>query len=289
MLEHVADIIGPIEQDTEVTTRETAIGRLREQLGLDDFGELLLSIPNVEYPKLSSLLPTMTSDEIQQNWTGNSGILLLRQTCSFVRSTAYNFARLTKYGLTETTILDYGCGYGRILRLMSYFTSGKNLYGVDPWDRSLEECRKCGLFENLFLSDYLPVALPVGDVRFQLIYAFSVFTHTSERATRAALNTLRRYIMRNGLLVITIRPVEYWIAVKDSIGDGHHNMVNRHRSEGFAFMPHNRPPIDGDITYGDTSMKLDWIRQNFPSWHIAGIDRSLDDSWQIYVFLQPVD
>jgi hypothetical protein len=67
----------------------------------------------------------MASDEVQQHWTGGSGLSLLRQTYNFVRSTAYNFARLTRRDLTNAMILDYGCGYGRILRMMSYFTLSK--------------------------------------------------------------------------------------------------------------------------------------------------------------------
>jgi SAM-dependent methyltransferase len=287
MLEYVAAIVELIERDDNVRTRELALDQLRV-LGIDDFGELLLSMPNTDYPKLSALLPRMASNEIQQSWTGNSGLALLRQTCNFVRSVGYYFCHLCKRDLTNATILDYGCGYGRILRVMSYFTAEQNLYGVDPWDRSVDECRRCGLTRNISLSDYLPVDLPVGNTRFDLIYAFSVFTHTSERATRAALNMLREYISSHGLLVITIRPVEYWLAAKDNIGNGHMNLAQTHRSRGFAFVAHNRPPIDGDITYGDTSMSLHWIGQNFPSWRIAGVDRSLDDGLQIYVFLQPV-
>jgi SAM-dependent methyltransferase len=286
MLEYVENIVGTIDHDPKVRTREAALDRLRT-LGVDDYGELLLSMPNDRYPKLSSLLPRMASDEVQQNWTGGSSLSLLRLTCNFVRSMAYNFTRLSKRDLVGATILDYGCGYGRILRMMSYFTSEKQLYGVDPWDRSLEECRKCGLTQNIFLSEYLPVDLPVGNIQFDLIYAFSVFTHTSERATLAALNALRQYVTSNGLLVITIRPVEYWKDLEGMADELRIDLIRRHRSEGFAFLPHNRPPIDGDITYGETSLALDWILQNSGGWRIAGIDRSLDDRLQIYVFLQP--
>lgn len=195
MLEYVEDTIRLIEQDTAVTTRELALQRLRE-LGIDDFSEVMLSMPNATYPKLSNLLPRMASDEVQRNWTGDSGLPLLRLTCNFVRSMVYNFSVITKRALTNATVLDYGCGYGRMLRIMSYFTSERRLYGVDPWDRSIEECRKCGLTDNIFLSDYLPTNLPVGNTRFDLIYAFSVFTHTSKRATHMSLSVLRGYISR---------------------------------------------------------------------------------------------
>ena len=60
-----------------------------------------------------------------------------------------------------------------------------------------------------------------------------------------------------------------------------------HHKQGFAFMPHFRAPINGDITYGDTSMSLDFIRTRWPQWKIAGTDSNLSDPWQIVVFLQP--
>ncbi|GHU35102.1 hypothetical protein AGMMS50256_29740 [Betaproteobacteria bacterium] len=61
---------------------------------------------------------------------------------------------------------------------------------------------------------------------------------------------------------------------------------SRHHTDGFSFLPHNREPIDGDITYGDTSMSLDWLKATFPNLEIVGIDRSLSDPYQIYVFLK---
>lgn len=35
-------------------------------------------------------------------------------------------------------------------------------------------------------------------------------------------------------------------------------MIAKHNSSGFAFAAHNRPPIDGEVTYGDTSISLDY-------------------------------
>jgi hypothetical protein len=34
-------------------------------------------------------------------------------------------------------------------------------------------------------------------------------------------------------------------------------------------------------------MTTEWITLNFPRWRIEGIDRSLDDGYQVYVFLRP--
>jgi SAM-dependent methyltransferase len=260
--------------------------RSLRQLGLDDFSELLASMPDPMLPNLSRVLPHMVSSEVQINWTGTHGLSLLKQTNNFARVAAYNFTRLTGRPLDGARILDFGCGYGRIARLMYYFTDPEHLIGVDPWDRSIELCHEAGFGDNFRQSDYLPRDLPVGDTRFDLIYAFSVFTHLSERATRQALDTLRGYVRDDGLLLITIRPVEYW-SVGCPDNDAATALAAQHRQVGFAFQPHDREQVEGDITYGDTSMTAEWLAAEFPRWRLAGLDHSLDDPYQVYVLLQP--
>src|SRR5207302_6424763 len=142
----------------------------------------------------------------------------------------------------------------RIARLMYRFTRENRVFGVDPWDKAIAICNETGLRMNYFVSDYLPQSLPVGPVKFDLIYAFSVFTHLSERATVCSMKTLRDYISDGGVLVITIRPVEYWQHDPHTSVAQKADLRKRHASTGFAFQPHMREPVDGDITYGDTSM-----------------------------------
>lgn len=124
----------------------------------------ILMTTTPDYPKLSRLMPAMASDEVQRNWTGDCGPALLRLSVGFTRSMAYNYARFTGRGLEGATILDFGCGYGRLLRRMYALTAARNVYGVDPWSKSIELCYEAGLTENLFVSDYLPESLPIGDI-----------------------------------------------------------------------------------------------------------------------------
>jgi SAM-dependent methyltransferase len=286
MLEYVREVVEALERDRSVATRADAFAGLRK-LGLDDFGEVLLNMPDRAFPKLSSLLPAMAGEEVQRNWTGNHGVALLRQTSAFVRALSYNFARIAGRPLEGARVLDFGCGYGRIARLLYYFTPEERFHGVDPWDLSIQLCSQAGLRTNFAISEYLPTSLPVGDTRFDLIYAFSVFTHLSERATRTSLATLRRYVAEHGVLCITIRPVEYWHHDPHTDRAQQQALIERHRATGFAFQPHNRSPIDGDVTYGDASMTLDWIASSFPDWEVRATDRALEDAFQRYVFLTP--
>ena len=40
------------------------------------------------------------------------------------------------------------------------------------------------------------------------------------------------------------------------------DLVARHDRSGFAFVPHGLEAIDGEVTYGDTSLSFEWIKQH---------------------------
>lgn len=253
------------------------------QLPIDDFGQLFLNMPNSGLPGLSKLLPRMADLQVQRDWTGADGYRLLSQTLAFVRSISQNYAIITKKDLSGCRILDFGCGYGRIIRAMYYFADPDDLYGCDPWDVSIELCKQDGVIGNLAVSEYLPKELPFSS-KFDLIYAFSVFTHLSKRATHECLNTIVDALSPEGVIVITIRPVEYWAADSHTTATQKADLVRQHDAAGFAFNPHNRAAVDGDVTYGDTSMTLDYLAREFPRLRIVKIDRTFDDPYQILVF-----
>ena len=55
---------------------------------------------------------------------------------------------------------------------------------------------------------------------FDLIYAFSVFTHLSEKTAHIVLSTLRDHIADTGVLVLTIRPKEVLASAPQPWRDG---------------------------------------------------------------------
>lgn len=287
MLAYATEMIEAIESDHTISDFASAVSALRS-VGLDNFGEFFIGLPNAKFPRLSGMLPQMASDEVQRNWTGQCGIPLLKQSLAVTRSISSLFPEITGSALFGKRVLDFGCGYGRLARLMYYFTD--QVDGVDPWSKSIEICHECGL-KSFKQSDYLPNELPFpAGANFDLIYAFSVFTHLSERATFSALGALRKYIAPGGVLMITIRPIEYWSAAEQAKLLGKVKAADcsrKHATEGFCFVPHDRMPVDGDVTYGDTSMTLEWLSRNAAGWKIAKIDQSIEDIFQIYVFLVP--
>jgi SAM-dependent methyltransferase len=269
--------------DHQMARGNRDIPKLFRHVSLDDFGKLLLDVPS-SYPNIKGHFPTMAPDDIQRQWTGASGDALLKQTTAFVRSALSAYHEFVHRDTSSARVLDFGCGYGRIIRLMYKFFSEANIFGVDPSNHSIELCRQHGMRGHFALSDWIPRTLPC-DGPFDLIYAFSVFTHLSEKVAEVSLGTLRNVLSESGLLVMSIRPEEYW----------HHHeggkhaleMKSRHALTGFAFLPHNRTPIEGEVTYGDTSMSIDYIKQKFTGWQVVGVDWNMCDHFQVLVYLKP--
>jgi SAM-dependent methyltransferase len=284
-VQYIDSVLETIEDKSG--TRADAYSELR-QLGMNDFSTVLWSMPDQRFSHLSSVLPVMATEDVQQLWTGYHGYSLLSQSISFMRAMAANYASITGKTLNGKRILDYGCGYGRLLRLAAFYSD--DIYGVDPWPESIRQCNEAGL-SDVALSDYLPNQLPVPqDLDFA--YAFSVFTHLSENAARAALAAIHRHLRSQGVLCITIRPVEYWRMVYGSEWDEAQlaEMEQQHQS-GFAFHPHSwMAPGTEEVTYGDSSMTMEWLTRVCleSGWTLEGTDRTIDDPVQRFVFLRKV-
>jgi cyclopropane fatty-acyl-phospholipid synthase-like methyltransferase len=225
----------------------------------------------------------MAPEQVQRDWTGNSGWPLMAQSLDFIRTVLQMRAELPGPPIGQCRILDFGCGWGRLLRLLLKFAPEDNLFGIDPWDRSIELCREHGLRCGLAQSDFLPKSL-LFPGPFDIVFAYSVFTHLSANAARLVLSTLRASIARTGFLCLTIRPVEYW---QNHSVEIRREMEQAHKATGVAFSPHKRAPIEGEITYGDTSMTLEALQRLAPGWRISKTHLSLLDPLQRVVVLTP--
>ena len=181
-----------------------------ENIPLEIFGQIQIDRLH-KYKNLMRWLPKMPSPEIQRSWTGAADHELMRQSINFVRLSVSKYHEISRTPMGQSNVLDFGCGWGRLTRLLYKYVPVERLYGVDPWDRSIEICRDCDLPGSFYMSDYIPRELPTPtNVRFDFIIAFSVFTHLSENVTKVAIRTLENYLTDKGVIALTIRPKEYW-------------------------------------------------------------------------------
>ncbi len=142
-------------------------------------------------------LPAFPSSHRQEIFVGKSG------EAALIEAFAIYTLLKTKATLTrETTVLDFGVGWGRILRLFVKDVDSAHLYGVDV-DRSiLDEATSLGVAGTLVQVDPMGT-LPFPDTFFDVAYGFSVFSHLSSSSARHWLTELMRSVRPGGLLLLT--------------------------------------------------------------------------------------
>lgn len=275
--------IGPTE--TSPTSWLTFAKHLRK-LPMCDFAEVLFS-PHTygEFPELDGLLPGAPSEEIQQTFNGQSGPILVVRSCRTVQMFENIAHRVTGKSLQHGLVLDYGCGWGRLMRLMFYYTD--RVFGIDPWLRATDICHSCDL-PNVTLCESVPHHLPFAQFRFDFIYSWSVFTHLSEAATRAALQAARERIAAGGIFLITIRPFEFWEYSRACLGADApiDELKAQHHQNGFAFL--RRPSQIGE-DFGETTMSLEFLSgvARDSGWSVTPTHRVPWEPFQIVVPLIP--
>lgn len=238
------------------------------------------------YPRLREWLPPLPSEDDQRAWCGNSGLYLMQQGNVFVDRMFEVYGRERRVDQSKLKVLDYGCGWGRLIRMLYRYVPAEQITGLDPWPPSLERCQQTGVKAELKQIDYIPKTLPVKGL-YDLIFSYSVFTHISERAQTAVLKAMRSVIAEDGLLALTIRQVNYWEQAPDLDAATRKLMLDGHTKNGFAFRRHSDEGTDRAADYGDTSLTLDYIRRNWTDWRLVETDWRLIDEYQTYVFLKP--
>lgn len=279
-------ILAAANEAATLQNQKAMYNHLRE-LPFSDFCQAMMSIPP-EFDSLAKNIPRLPPKEIQEGWTGFSGDPLMLKSCSIVRLFQNTKLRITGSDLGGR-ILDYGCGWGRLLRLVHYFTDPEFIYGVDPMESSLELCRNYGLASHLALCDSIPTSLPFEDTKFDFVFSYSVLTHTSEESTRAILRVVRNCIESSGVFVVTIRPEEFWNIRRTSLGNDKVNtLIAQHNQNGYAFVPMflNGKPSS---TYGETSISFDYFKilALEEGWRVAYFDCDFQEPFQIMVSLVP--
>jgi SAM-dependent methyltransferase len=104
-------------------------------------------------------------------------------------------------------ILDWGCGCGRILRHWSGLPATR-VYGCDIDVRMVEWCAANLPFAEVTVNDIAP-PLAYADSTFDLVYAFSVFTHLSEELQRAWIRECMRILQPEGYLLMSTMGEHY--------------------------------------------------------------------------------
>lgn len=260
----------------------------------DDLWALLLSRQYDCYPNILALLPEVPEPRLQRNWNGASGLTLLGQSKVFYRHVRQQFAAHSQTELSEATVLDFGCGWGRLTRFFARDVAPGSLLACDPVEEILEVCRRSRVPAVLAQSDFVPERLPF-DRGVDLALSFSVFTHISEAAAGTCLRAIHSALNPGGLLVITIRPPAY-LELEPSMAEARASLgsdpLKPLEEPRYTFVPHPPDPSHpqyegGEMTYGETVVNLPYVRARWSElYELLDVKVSTEDIYQVALTLR---
>jgi len=111
------------------------------------------------------------------------------------------------------SILDFGCGCGRVLVHLQRYTNPK-IFGTDYNSLLIDWCKKKLSFCSFEINSLEP-PLSYRDAKFDFIYAFSVLTHLAKETQKKWLKELSRILTRGGLLLVSTRGNFFRIALDE--------------------------------------------------------------------------
>lgn len=153
-------------------------------------------------------IPRLPSAWHQRNWTGASGENTMRQAFLFFKLVRGQLAKHGSVPLEKARILDFGSGWGRILRFFLRDVPPQQLKGRDCWAEIVDVAKADNPWCDLrAIGTHPPFEEPDGSI--DVVYLFSVFSHLSEDAHLAWIREFRRVLAPGGIVVATTRTRNY--------------------------------------------------------------------------------
>jgi SAM-dependent methyltransferase len=155
-------------------------------------------------PTLRHYLPRLPPRREQIIFTGTWGPMTLWEAFRF-----YTLVREQTPGLSpESRVVDFGCGWGRIIRFFIKDVEPASLCGVDPQSSAIATCtaqNQWASFQQIGIRP--PTSIEDGSL--DLIYAYSVFSHLSEDVHLQWLEEFARVLRPGGTLILTTRDRDF--------------------------------------------------------------------------------
>jgi len=170
---------------------------------LQDEQWLALLIRSYTEPVINgSKFPAFPDPQLQASFVGSSGQSSLEEAFLFYQDMKY-YARQLAISIDRgARILDFGCGWGRNYRFLLKDVSPENLIGIDVDAECVRLCQQCipmGRFEVCGSSP----PLTLKEHSFDIIYAYSVFSHLSEAVQLRWVKEFARILRPGGMLIVT--------------------------------------------------------------------------------------
>lgn len=162
-------------------------------------------------------LPGFPPDDLQRQFVGSAGEHTLREAHNFYRIVK-GYAQRCGHPLTrDSAVLDFGCGWGRMLRFFLKDVRPGNLSGMDVDPDVIALCQRLFAHGRFQVCTPRPPA-PAPDKSFDVIYLYSVFSHLNEEVHLEWVREFARLLKPGGILLATTqarRFIEFCKALRE--------------------------------------------------------------------------
>ena len=147
-------------------------------------------------------MPGFPSVDFQVHSVGSAGSATLRNEGQAFYKVVKDSSNSFGSSVSGAKILDFGCGWGRMIRFFFKDTESKNIYGVDVDPKMISICKETLHYGNYsVVNPHPPTDFP--DMTFDIIFAYSVFSHLRDDVAEKWIIEFSRILKNDGILVAT--------------------------------------------------------------------------------------
>lgn len=165
---------------------------------------LVRSLDSPQISPFGQPLPGFPPEELQRNTTGLSSEAALNQAYAFYEDITNTLGKAGRSLSADSKVLDFGFGWGRISRVFMHDVLVENIHGIDVDPDFVELTRQLFHSDQFELCPAFPPSSYANE-SFDLIYAYSVFSHLSEHACREWMTEFNRILKPGGMVAFTTR------------------------------------------------------------------------------------
>jgi SAM-dependent methyltransferase len=183
--------------------------------------------------------------------------------------------------------LDFGCGYGRVIRFLVERVPPDRIWASDVAHEAVDFCRsEFGVHALYSRPDLERLELEP----FDFIYAISVLSHLNERNSRALLRLLGDALRPEGIAMFTThgrRSLENPALYGAEFRERRDEITRAVEARGMTFLPY---AFTGGDDYGMAWHASEWVEQTVAELHggavrlVYFVPHGLDDHQDVFAF-----
>lgn len=162
--------------------------------------------------------PSFPGKDIQERFVGSSYEAALAEASEFYTFLKQAAADLGKRLSKQSRIHDFGCGWGRFTRFFMKDVAGENIYGSDVMPLAIDICKQSALPGQFDVLEQ-DGELPYPDQFFDVMMAYSVFTHLPEKVNLHWMKELARVSKPGAVFCLTLEPRFFIDRIKHANGE----------------------------------------------------------------------